>query len=167
MTTSAAGQLLRELVECSDGTAPDWPPTAGDKVLGRGVSGNPGPTYVLTDPRECDGNLVVTTVSHHQLTAVVERDHHTDPIKDPVEKARQAAGDGRVSPTTEQVERLKLYTLPGCERCEVQGRGWRRPLDRPVPVSTADEEVDVWLCRDCFGFYQGLTAARDGGGVDE
>jgi hypothetical protein len=164
MTTSTADQLLRELVECGDDTTPNWPPTAGDKVLGRGVTGDPGPTYVLADPRDCAGEPVVPTVSHHQLTAVVDREHHTGPIENPAEKALEAVELGRLSPTISGVEGLKLYRTPPCERCEAQGRGRHRPLDRPVPVSAGGEEVDMWLCRECFGFYKGLTAARDGGG---
>ena len=164
MSTSTADQLLRELVECADDTAPEWPPEAGDKVLGRGVSGNPGPTYVLTAPRRRDRGLVVTTVSHHGLTAVVERDHHTDPIENPVQKAREAVEAGRLSPTTKPVERLQLYRNPGCARCKEQGEGWQLALDRPVSVSAGGEEADVWLCSQCFGFYKGLAAVRGGGG---
>ena len=164
MSTSTADQLLRELVKCADDTTPSWPPTAGDKVLGRRVSGDPGPTYVLTDPRRRDGELVVTTVTHHQLTAVVDRDHYADPIQNPVKKAREAVEAGRLSPTPKTVERLQFYRNPGCARCKAQGKGWQLAGDRPVQVSAGGEEADVWLCSQCFGFYKGLAAVRGGGG---
>ena len=164
MSTSTADQLLRELVECADDTAPEWPPEAGDKVLGRGVSGDPGPTHVLADPRDCAGDPVVPTVSHHQLAAIVDRDHHTDPIENPAEKAIEAVESGRLLPTISAVEGLKLYRNPGCARCKAQGKGWQPAGDRPVQVSAGGEEADVWLCSQCFGFYKGLAAVRGGGG---
>lgn len=145
----------------TDETTPTWPPAPGDKVLPRHVTGDPGPTYVLTEPTRSDGELVVETVTHHLLEATVKPGATAGGIENPVESAREAIQAGQLSPETTRVDDLNPYVRPKCERCQDA-----RAEDRPVLCSVDGEQVRVWLCRYCIGFYDGLSAGLDEVGRD-